>query len=304
MNDYIIRVKNLQKNYGETKAVDRVSFDVERGTLVSILGPNGAGKTTSLECMEGLRLPDGGFIEINGKKIDRRGRYKRGGSIGIQLQSSALPENFTVYEAMRLFCAYRRIPLRTDLILRFGLTEKQNTQYCNLSTGQKRRLALALAVIHDPKVLFLDEPAAGLDVQSRVELHKTIGELKSRGTTIILATHDMAEAEELSDKIIIMLNGRIAAEGSPSEITSAGGSLSRISIRTKNQILSYLPERIPEIESFHEKDNYSIFFSKNIEKTIWAVLNIIKDKSDQLIDLRIQRPSLEERFVEITNIQN
>ncbi|MBI9107347.1 MAG: ABC transporter ATP-binding protein [Spirochaetales bacterium] len=301
MTDYIIRVKNLEKNYGITKAVDGVSFNIERGKLVSILGPNGAGKTTSLECMEGILRADGGSIEINGEPLGRSRRGWTDGRVGIQLQSSALPSNLTVDEAMRLFCGYRGIPARTDLLVRFGLHEKLKTQYCNLSTGQKRRLSLALAIIHNPEILFLDEPTAGLDVQSRLELHKIIGELKAGGTTVILATHDMAEAESLSDRIIILLHGRVAAEGSPVEITATGSSLSRITVQTEKQTIAGLSMQIPEVESFHHNDDYSVLFSRDIEKTISALLKTIKREDDRLIDLRIERPSLEERFVEITN---
>jgi ABC-2 type transport system ATP-binding protein len=177
MIDSIITVDSLEKNYGKTKAVDGISFNIERGKLVSILGPNGAGKTTSLECMEGLIKPDSGEICINDKPITAEYRQTRD-RIGIQLQSSALPENLSVIEAMRLFCAYRKISVREDLLIRLGLQDKFNTQYRGLSTGQKRRLSLALSVIHNPQVLFLDEPTAGLDVQSRIELHRIIGELK------------------------------------------------------------------------------------------------------------------------------
>jgi len=301
MTDHIIRVNGLKKNYGSTIAVDGIDFDIERGKLVSILGPNGAGKTTSLECLEGLLKPDGGRIEIDGKS-NTTDKKHLSNQIGIQLQSSALPENLTVLEAMRLFCSYRRIPVRSDLLSRFGLNGKLNTRFSNLSTGQKRRLSLALAIIHNPQVLFLDEPTAGLDVQSRIELHGIIGELKQGGTTIILATHDMAEAESLSDKIIILLNGKIVAEGSPAEITATGDSVSRISVRTENRDISETLKLLPGIESFHLTDDFSVLFSRNIEETVSSVLELIKSSGDTLVDLRIERPTLEERFVEITDL--
>ena len=236
MDNTIITVDKLEKKYGSSTAVDKISFEIERGSLVSILGPNGAGKTTTLECMEGLKTPTGGTVSINGG-----GEH----SIGIQLQSSALPGNLTVIELMKLFCAYRRIQPRLELLERFGLNDKLKTRFCSLSTGQKRRLGLVLSVIHNPEVLFLDEPTAGLDVESRLELHGIIEELKYAGTTILLATHDMAEAENLSDRIIILLNGKIAADGSPAEITSAGDSLSKISVKTRDNTVKTSLSLIP-----------------------------------------------------------
>ena len=288
MSETIIRVENLKKNYGSTRAVDGISFDIERGTLFSILGPNGAGKTTTLECMEGLLKPDAGNIELGAARP------------GIQLQSSALPEHLRVSEALRLFCAYRRLPYCPELLERFGLAEKMKTEYCKLSTGQKRRLTLALAVFHRPEVLFLDEPTAGLDVQSRTELHRIIRELRTGGTTIILATHDMAEAENLSDRIIILSSGKIAAEGSPAEITAAGSSLSRISVKTEQDSLLTRGSPISGAERLSRKDDYIVLFSRDIEDSITDILHRVRNSGDRMVDLRVERPSLEERFVEIT----
>ena len=302
MNDSIIRVDRLVKTYGKTTAVDAVSFDIERGSLVGILGPNGAGKTTTLECLEGIIKPCSGSITINGRDAAQKSRTASR-RIGIQLQSSALPGSLTVIEAMRLFCAYRKVRIRTDLLSRFGLDDKLGTQFAHLSTGQKRRLALTLSIIHSPEVLFLDEPTAGLDVDSRLKLHKIIDELKEEGTTVVLATHDMAEAENLSDRIIILLNGRIAAEGSPVEITSTGDSLSKILVKSEKNIISRASSPIPGTENARRDGEYQILFSNNIEESTSAILHMLKTAGDKLIDLRIERPSLEERFVEITKEQ-
>lgn len=288
MTDEIIRVEKLTKTWGTTRAVAGISFAIARGTIVSILGPNGAGKTTTLECIEGMIKPDSGRIEIPT------------GSIGIQLQSSALPEALTINEAMQLFCGYRKVPMRNDLIERFGLKTKERTQFSRLSTGQQRKLALALAVIHNPQILFLDEPSAGLDVGSRNELHRIIRELKDEGTTIIMATHDMAEAESLSDRVIILLNGSIAAEGTALELTAESGAYSRISVKTENNSLQKLLKSIPCIQKKHGEDDYLIFFSEDAGITASYILNLLKENSDKLIDFRIERPSLEERFIEIT----
>ena len=151
----------------------------------------------------------------------------------MQLQTSGLPDTIRVDEAMKLFCAYHGVPPRCDLLNRLGLTEKRSAQYHQLSAGQQRRLALALAVAHNPPVLFLDEPTAGLDVPSRIELHNLMRELRAEGTTTVLATHDMAEAEEITDRVAILLRGKIAATGSPLELAATGASVTKISLRTK-----------------------------------------------------------------------
>ena len=163
MNDTMITVENFRKTYGNFTAVDGISFAVQRGEIFGLLGPNGAGKTSTLECLEGLRQPDGGRLAVAGVDPSREARKLRG-KIGVQLQTSGLPDTISAADAMKFFCAYHGIAPRNDLLERLGLAEKRNTAYAELSTGQKRRLALALAVAHQPEVLFLDEPTAGLDV--------------------------------------------------------------------------------------------------------------------------------------------
>jgi len=204
-------------------------------------------------------------------------------------------------EAIRFFCAYHDVPPRMDLLERLGLHEKQNTQFFELSAGQQRRLALALAVAHAPKVLFLDEPTAGLDVASRVELHDLMRELRSNGTTIILATHDMAEAEEMSDRVAILLKGRIVAVGTPLEITAQGAGLTKVSVYTQNTCLSTPDITLPAVSQHVAKDDYNIYFSADIVPLLSAIITTIKAHDDTLIDLRVERPSLEDRFLEITN---
>ena len=226
MKDLVIEVREFRKTYGDFVAVDGISFDVKRGEIFGLLGPNGAGKTSTLESLEGLREPNGGSLRVADVNPSREPRKLRN-IIGVQLQSSGLPESITVDEAMRFFCAYHSVDPRYDLLDRLGLTEKRGTQYHQLSTGQKRRLALGLALAHNPSVLILDEPTAGLDVATRVELHNIMREQQAEGTTIILATHDMAEAEEMSDRIAILLHGKIETTGTPMEITATGAGLPR-----------------------------------------------------------------------------
>ncbi|MGD8998707.1 MAG: ABC transporter ATP-binding protein, partial [Anaerolineae bacterium] len=236
MNKAVIQVRELRKVYGDVVAVDGISFDVEEGEIFGLLGPNGAGKTSTLESLEGLRVPDGGSLQVMGVDPARQSRQLRD-VIGVQLQTSGLPDSIRVDEAMRFFCAYHGVAPRYDLLDRFGLTEKRDAQYYQLSAGQKRRLALALAVAHDPPVLLLDEPTAGLDVPSRVALHDMLRELQAAGTTIMLATHDMAEAEEMADRVAILLHGSIVATGTPLALTATGAGLTKVSVRTTGSSL-------------------------------------------------------------------
>jgi ABC-2 type transport system ATP-binding protein len=221
--------------------------------------------------------------------------------IGVQLQSSGLPESITPDEAMKFFCAYHNVSPRFDLLERLGLAEKRKSQFYELSTGQQRRLSLALAVAHNPQVLFLDEPTAGLDVATRVELHGMMRELQTGGTTIILATHDMAEAEQMSDRVAILLKSKIVSIGTPMEITATGAGLTKISVRTQSSSLSAAGVTFPAVSQHALKDEYNIYFSSDIGPTVSAIITHIAAHGDTLIDLRVERPSLEDRFLEITN---
>jgi len=303
MTNSVIEVRDFRKSYGDFVAVDGISFNVKQGEIFGLLGPNGAGKTSTLESLEGLRAPSGGSLRVAG--IDpTNDPHKLRNVIGVQLQSSGLPKSITPDEAMKFFTAYHDVTPRFDLLERLGLNEKRKAQFYELSTGQQRRLALALAVAHDPQVLFLDEPTAGLDVGTRVELHDLMRELKANGTTIILATHDMAEAEEMSDRVAILLNHKLATVGTPMEITATGAGLTKVSVHTKDNSLSDLSITFPAVQQHVSKDEYDIFFSTDIGPTVSAIIDKIETQGDTLIDLRVERPSLEDRFLEITTTRN
>ena len=300
MTESMIEVKNFRKLYGDYLAVDNISFTVQRGEIFGLLGPNGAGKTSTLESLEGLRPPSGGTLRV--ADVDPTAApHKLRNLIGVQLQSAGLPASITADEAMKLFCAYHGVAPRFDLLERLGPGGKRNVEFQGLSTGLQRRLALALAVAHDPAVLFLDEPTAGLDVASRVELHSLMRELKARGTTIILATHDMAEAEDLSDRVAILLKGKVVAVDTPLALTATGAGLTKISVNTRAGVLLSNLQTIPAVSQQLVKDQYAIYFSTNIGQTVAALINAVEAAGDTLIDLRVERPSLEDRFLELTN---
>jgi ABC-2 type transport system ATP-binding protein len=299
MDESVVTIKNLTKTYGDFVAVNEISFEVHPGEIFGLLGPNGAGKTTTLECLEGLRQPDGGEMQIEGVDPQRE-PIKLRNLIGVQLQTSGLPDTMTVEESLKIFSAYHGVQPSFELLSRMGLDEKKKTQYLQLSTGQQRRLSLALAVNHDPRLIILDEPTAGLDVSSRSELHSMMQELKSQGTTLILATHDMAEAEKMTDRVAILLRGEIVATGSPRELTAKGSGLTKISVSTENSILHNNETGFPAVTQQGINEAYIIYFSTDPGPTVSAILDYLATNNDSLIDLRVERPSLEERFLEIT----
>jgi len=297
MAESIISVQGLIKRYGSVVAIDGISFEVNKGEVFGLLGPNGAGKTTILECLEGMRKSDGGTLKVDGCNPQSDGRHLRQ-ILGVQLQSSSLPEAIRPGEAMMLTCAWHGLLPRYDLLGHFGLDPQDKKLYCEMSTGQKRRLHLALALASNPTVVVLDEPTAGLDVQGRAQLHDSIRELKATGVTILLATHDMAEAESLCDRIAIIIRGRIAATGTPAQITSAGNAETRITLRTKNNFM--LPGRdIGGARFLKQAEDYGIWLCHDTAVAVMELLKEIQQAGDCVEDLRVERPSLEERFLEL-----
>lgn len=297
MKESVVSVQGLVKRYGSVIAVNGISFDVKKGEVFGLLGPNGAGKTTTLECLEGIRRADGGSIQVGGCDPRKDGRRIRK-ILGVQLQSSSLPDGIQPGEAMKLICTWHGLPPRLDLIGRFGLDAQGKKQYHELSTGQKRRLHLALALACDPFVIILDEPTAGLDVQGRAQLHEAIREMKASGVTILLATHDMAEAESLCDRIAIIMKGKIAVIGSPAQITASGHSETRITLRTKNN--SMLPGKDTNSAHFlKQTESYGIWLCSDTATAVMELLKEVQQRCDSVEDLRVERPSLEERFLEL-----
>ncbi|MBK5244179.1 MAG: ABC transporter ATP-binding protein [Eubacteriaceae bacterium] len=273
--DSAIQIDNLTKSYGTNTVIKDISFAVNRGEIFALLGTNGAGKTTTLECIEGIRKYDSGTIKVNGK-------------VGVQLQSSSLPTNMKAIEAYHLFCRWNRVPVNLDLFNLFELAPLKNKQYIEMSTGQKRRLHLALALIGDPDIIFLDEPTAGLDVEGRVSLHGYIRKLKEQGKTIVMASHDMAEVESLCDRIAILNKGKIAFTGTINELTNEMGEQCLIHIKTER------PLQTADCEQ-----DYAVFTTQNIGDTLLELLEICKETQNTVIDIKIERATLEKRFMDI-----
>ncbi|MBU0927163.1 MAG: ABC transporter ATP-binding protein [Spirochaetes bacterium] len=298
MTDHVVNVRGFTKRYGNAIAVDRMDFSMGRGEIFALLGPNGAGKTSTLECIEGLRRADSGNISVLGLDPvrDSRRLMRR---VGVQLQAQGLPGAMTVREALGFFARYRGIAPNYSAAERLGLGGRMGVQASSLSTGQQRRLALALAIQHDPELVILDEPTAGLDVETRDELHAIVAELRAGGTSILLATHDMAEAEKLADRALVVVEGRKAAEGSPRELTSQGEGRTRISISTARGGLLRVEPDFPHSERLPSEEGYCRYRSSKPAATLSALLAWLQDSGDDIVDLRVERPSLEERFLEI-----
>jgi ABC-2 type transport system ATP-binding protein len=229
----VIQVDDLRKSYGTTRAVDGVSFEVERGEIFGILGPNGAGKTTSVECLQGLRHPDSGTIRILGldpakdvREVKRR--------IGSQLQESALPDRIKVWEALDLFAA--AVPGASDwsgLLEDWGLAEKRNATFASLSGGQKQRVLVALSLVNQPEIVFLDEMTTGMDPLARRVAWGLIERIRDRGATVILVTHFMDEAERLCDRIAVVSAGKVVALGTPEELRREHGGATQVRFTAK-----------------------------------------------------------------------
>ncbi|GAA4068333.1 ABC transporter ATP-binding protein [Nonomuraea soli] len=221
-----IEVNALTKTYGEMVAVDGVSFTVPPGEIFGLIGPNGAGKTTTVECILGLRSPDGGSVRVLGLDPSRK-RRALAQRVGAQLQESALPDRMKVGEAMRLFAAFYARPADWRQVLRrWGLEHLRGKAFGDLSGGQRQRLLLGLALVGDPEVVVLDELTTGLDPVARRETWALIGELKESGVTAVLVSHFMDEAEHLCDRVAMLRGGRIAAMGTPADLISRAGATS------------------------------------------------------------------------------
>ena len=219
----VIQVENLTKRYGSTVAVDDLSFEVAEGEIFGILGRNGAGKTTTVECVQGLRRRDSGNVRVLGFDPDHAGRQLRR-RIGCQLQESSLPDRMKVWEALDLFASMASDSVDwREMLDRWGLAAKAKTSFVNLSGGERQRLFVALALINNPEVVFLDELTQGLDPSARRVAWRLIKEIRERGTTVVLVTHYMDEAEQLCDRLIVVDGGRIIARGSPRQIIDEAG---------------------------------------------------------------------------------
>jgi len=300
MANPILQVENLVKRYGDVEAVRGVSFSVEEGEVFGLLGPNGAGKTSTVEVLEGLRVPDSGRISVCGLDPQKNAIALKN-EIGATLQATSLPDKLRVGEAIRLFAGfYKRTRNVDDLLERFGLEEKRNAFYNQLSGGQKQRLALAMALVNDPRVLFFDEPTAGLDPQVRREIYDIIEELKREKKTIVLTTHYIEEAEKLCDRVAIVDHGKVIATGTPRELKQRSEHTSRIEARFAKPASKETLKGLDGVVDAREVDGEYVLHCQKTAPAIVALVKHLEAENNELVSLEISTPSLEDVFIELT----
>jgi ABC-2 type transport system ATP-binding protein len=295
----VLQVKNLKKYYGSVKAVDGVSFKVEQGQIVALLGPNGAGKTTTIEIIEGLRKKDEGEIFYFGRKVETIDEEIKK-MLGVQLQKSAFLDNLTVKETLELFSGLYGISLKPsqlrELVEMVMLEEKMNSRVKTLSGGQMQRLALAIALVNDPKIVFLDEPTTGLDPQARRHVWQIVKGLVERGKTVLLTTHYMEEAQELADYVLIMDHGKIIAEGSVDELIKMLDMESYLEFVVERPAVFL--ERMPGARMLNgERITVP---TKKVEGDVQKIFILAKNEGLNIENLVVRRPNLEDVFLSLT----
>ena len=293
-------VQDLRKHYGAIRAADGVSFAIEDGEIFGLIGPNGAGKTTTVECLLGLRAPDAGAIEICG--LDARERPQEVKQrIGAALQTTALQDKITPREALALFGGfYRERFTPQQLLERFALTDKADASFDTLSGGQRQRLALALAFVNRPELVFLDEPTTGLDPQARRELHGEIRRMKQDGHTVLLTTHYLEEAEQLCDRIAIIDRGRIVATGTPRQLIGQSTAQQIVSVVAVQPFDVSRLAAVAGVEDLACSGPQARFRTGDVTRTIAALMTFMEHEQLELLELHVQKASLEDVFIELT----
>ena len=293
----VISVDHLRKSYGRVVAVDDVSFDVEEGEIFGILGPNGAGKTTTVECIQGLRRPDGGTTRVLGlDPTTQAGQLRR--RIGSQLQDSALPGRLRVAEAIELFAAFADHPVGCDeLLARWRLDELRGQSFDSLSGGQRQRLFIALAFVNSPELVFLDELTQGLDPQARRATWELIREIRQGGTTVVLVTHFMDEAEQLCDRVAVVDSGNVVALDTPQGLIDGLRLPSAVRFTATEFDLSWL-EKLDVVDSMtRHGDAVEV---RGTGPVLALVASELVARGIIPVDLRVDRPTVEDAFLALT----
>jgi ABC-2 type transport system ATP-binding protein len=298
--DAVIRVEGLRKTYGEVVAVDGISFEVARGEVFGLLGPNGAGKTTTVEVLEGLQPPDSGSVSVLDVDVVRSpGSLKP--RIGVSLQTAALYPKLTVVELLDLFATfYPKARPTDDLVELMDLGEKRRSRTQDLSGGQRQRLSVALALVGDPELVFLDEPTTGMDPAARRALWEVIGRLQSEGRSVLLTTHYMEEAEILCDRIAILDHGRILELGTVTELIDRRFTERAVRFDPIEGLSDGRLEAMPGVTSLAHEDGELVLFTRDVPGTIGAVLAAADELDAEPGNLAVRRATLEDVFLALT----
>ncbi len=295
----VIHVAGIRKTYGRTVAVDGVSFDVQPGEIFGLIGPNGAGKTTTMECVEGLRTPDRGTISVLGMDPARRVDTLQE-RIGVQLQEAQLQKRIKVWEAVALWTSLYRKPVDGDrLIEQLGLSDKRNAWFMTLSGGQKQRLFIALALINDPELVFLDELTTGLDPQARRAIWDLVRGIRQRGKTVFLTTHLMEEAERLCDRVAIIDHGHIVDIGSPAELVRRHCPERSVIVVTGDPTAAERFQAIPGVDSV-TSEGLQVTIRGREDDLVTHVIHGLAEHRIRVSDFRTELPTLEDVFLKLT----
>jgi ABC-2 type transport system ATP-binding protein len=293
-------VRDLRKRYGPVEAVRGVSFEIEEGEILGLLGPNGAGKTTTVECILGLRQPDAGEIEVCGIDARRHPREVKQ-RIGAALQTTALQDRITPAEALALFGSfYRDRAAPDDLLGRFSLQDKADAPFDTLSGGQRQRLALALAFVNRPELIFLDEPTTGLDARVRRDLHGDIVRMRAEGHTLLLTTHYIDEAEELCDRIAVIDHGRIVATGTPRDLIARSGLLPVIRLSADAPVDPQTLRGLPGVSDVQCSGRDARFHAAHPATALAALTTALRELGVELVDLTVRQARLEDVYLQLT----
>ena len=297
----VIRVSGIRKTYGRTVAVDEVSFEVNEGEIFGLIGPNGAGKTTTMECVEGVRKPDRGNILVLG--LDPfRDVYKLQERIGVQLQQAQLQKRIKVWEAVDLWASlYKKKAVDAERLLeQLGLADRRNAWFMNLSGGQKQRLFIALALINDPEVVFLDELTTGLDPQARRAIWELVRQIRERGKTVFLTTHLMEEAEKLCDRVAIIEYGKIIDVDTPERLVNKHCPERTVVLITEDVNAAEKFRAIPGVESVTAGADSRFTILGRGDDLVSAVITCLSENRIRVTDFRTILPSLEDVFLKLT----
>ncbi|MEP7159217.1 MAG: ABC transporter ATP-binding protein [Chloroflexota bacterium] len=296
----VISVADLRKHYGEVKAVDGISFEVRPGEVFGLLGPNGAGKTTTIEILEGLNKADSGSISVLGLDPNRNADQLKE-RIGVQLQAASLYPDLTVTEIVELFASFyaKRLPV-TGLIAQLGLDERSTALTKELSGGQRQRLSIALALVNDPELIFLDEPTTGLDPQGRRALWEHIERLRHEGRTVLLTTHYMEEAEHLCDRVAIVDHGKILEIGAVDELISRHFTERTLRFEARAELTDTALAGLRDVTRVNHEEREVVLYTANVPRTIAALLELAESVGAGDLDVAVRRPSLEDVFLELT----
>jgi len=298
--DPVIRVRGLVKSYGDVRAVDGIDFEVAAGEVFGLLGPNGAGKTTTVEILEGLRAPDGGEAHVLGVDV-ATGADSLKPRIGISLQTASMYPKLTVVEIIDLFRSFYATSRPTDeLIDMLELGERRDARTKDLSGGQRQRLAVALALVNDPELIFLDEPTTGLDPAARRSLWDLIKGLKARGRSVLLTTHYMEEAEVLCDRLAIMDHGRILEMGTVDDLISKRFKERAVRFDVIDGLADEAFAGLPAVSSVKRDGDAILLYTADVAATVGAVLALTESRGLEPQNLAIRRATLEDVFLDLT----